>query len=171
MERQITQKAPCSWGPAALVALVAALTFSPADAQNARDVQNDKTVLGVLTCTAVEGKDERSATEPLAVSCHFQSEAGGYTEEYVGTLRRLVGKQEFKKPVVLMWTVSADPGALSPGILEQRYLSSAPVDSPTTRQLLGEKNEAIKLSPFTNNDKKNELPVTVLDLNLKRTGA
>ncbi len=154
-----------------LATIAAGLTFLPADAQNAQDSQNEKTVLGVLTCTAIEGRDQHSATEPLAISCRFQAEADGYTEDYVGTLRRPAGKQPPENPIVLMWTVSADPAVLSPGVLEQRYLSSAPADAPESRQLLGQRNESIVLSPFSENGNRTEHTVTVLDLDLKRTGA
>jgi len=171
MKRKITQNARFPRRRYVLAAVVVGLTFLPAHARNAQYSQNEKTVVGVLTCTAFEGHVERTATERLAISCRFQAKAGGYTEDYVGTLRRLAGKLPLGKPIALMWTVSADPAVLSPGVLGQSYLSSAPADAPESRQLQGQKNESIVLSPFSGNGNKAEHTVTVLDLDLKRTGA
>ncbi len=159
------------WTRCALAAVAAGLTFSPVNAQNAQNAQNEKTVLGTLTCTALEGELNRFATSAVALSCEFQAAEGGYAEKYAGTLRRLADEQRIEKPIVLMWTVSGSPEALSPGILEQHYLSSAPADDPKNRQLHGQKNASIILSPHIRNGETTEQTVTVLDLDLKRTRA
>lgn len=148
----------------ALVALAAGLTFSPACAQNAQ------TELGTLTCTAIEAEVNRFASEAVVLSCQFRDTAGGYAETYAGTLKRFVGAQPIDGPIVLIWTVSGEPGTLSPGILEQSYHGSEGGD-PEDRKLQGRTNASIVLRPLAKVGETAEQTVTVLDLDLKHTRA
>lgn len=149
----------------ALAALSVGLTFLPAQAQQGT------AELGTLTCTAVEGEVDHFATEAAVLSCVFRAANGGYSETYTGTLRRLGGRQENDRPLVLIWRVSGENIPLSPGMLEQSYLSAAPADDPRSRELRGQKNAAIALRPLAEVAETAELFVTALDLDLKQTGA
>lgn len=149
----------------ALAAVAVCLTFLPARAQD------EKTELGTLTCTAVEGEVNHFATEAVVLSCVFRATEEGYSESYAGTLRRLGGEQPIDGPLVLMWRVSGVDIVLVPGVLEQSYSRAAPADAPQGIELQGQKNAAISLRPFAQTAETTERSVTSLDLDLKQTGA
>lgn len=148
----------------AATVLAVLLASCPVLAQPANEV------LGTLTCTAVGGQAERSPSEDVFLSCLFRAEEGGYDETYSGTLKRLGDHQPIDGPVVLIWTVSGEVETLGPGILEQSYLSARSGDAED-RHLQGQKNSSIILRPFAKAGDATEQTVTVLDLNLRRTGA
>lgn len=147
------------------LAATAVFTFLPAQAQD------QPTELGTLTCTAVEGEVNRFATEAVILSCLFRTIEGSYSETYAGTLRRFGGAEPINGPLVLMWRVSVRNVKLSPGLLEQHYAVAAPADDPQSRELQGQNNAAISLRPFARTEETTEQSVTVLDLDLERTGA
>lgn len=149
----------------ALAAVAVGLTFLPAQAQD------EAAELGTLTCTAVEGEVNRFATETVVLSCIFRATAEGYSESYAGTLRRLGGEQPIDGPLVLMWRVSGENVALSPGVLGQSYLRATPADAPQGQELKGQTNAAITLRPYAQTAETTEQTVASLDLDLKQTGA
>ena len=149
----------------ALLALAACLTFLSADAQN------DKSVLGTLTCTAVEGERNRFAEPAVVLSCLFQGSGGGYVETYAGTLRRYAGAQPINKSIVLIWTVWGTAATLAPGILEQSYAGSGTGSDPESSHLRGRKDASIVLRPLVQSGLTAENTVTVLDLDLELTRA
>lgn len=150
----------------ALLALAAILTFLSADAQN------NKSVLGTLTCTAVEGELNRFAERAVVLSCLFRDSGGGYVETYAGTLRRFAGAQPINKSIVLIWTVLGAAATLAPGILEQSYTGSGTGSSdPENSHLRGRKDASIVLRPLVQSGQTAENTVTVLDLDLELTRA
>ncbi len=149
----------------ALAALAAGLAIAPVYAQSG------KTVLGTLTCTGVEGERNRFASETVVLSCLFRDSDGGYAETYAGTLRRYIGAHPIDRSIVLIWTVSGDPGTLAPGILEQSYLGKGVIGDPESWQLHGQRNASIVLRAFIQADHAAEHSVMVLDLDLELTRA
>lgn len=129
------------------------------------------TVLGTLTCTAVQGDGGQSENAPVALSCQFRAADGGYTEIYAGTLRMDEKQHPIRRSIVLMWTVAGEDVALAPGVLEQNYVSSGRDSDRDNRQLKGQHNPSVSLRPVGKNGETAEHTVTVLDLSLKRTGA
>jgi hypothetical protein len=128
---------------------------------NAASAQENRTSLGILTCTS---------GDKGTLTCGFKPTESGAEERYIGTISSRSEAAPASK-VVLIWAVlgPADKKA-SAGMLAQRFVKAS---GPTTRPptLVGEKNTAIILQFETSNGTEASDAITHIDLKLTTTPA
>jgi hypothetical protein len=128
--------------------LACGIGFIPASAQEQR------TSIGVLTCTSAVAPDRQGAADKAQdMTCGFKPTASGAEERYRGTLLVSGTAKAPNEKRVWVWAVIGPArGKIPGGILAQRYVVAAGPSGGPVPALIGESNNSIVLQAETTDD-------------------